>query len=443
MRKIALLAAGLCLAATLGSVPAVRAQAPLMGLYYQELEKDGRIYVFNTPERFKTYSASGEIGTAITLVGRGVDGKTVVAENETAADLYFFKHNLPGYDRPSAKPYDPGFKISWKDGKTSIESKSAKLDISNRVQIRFTEQDPEVGDNKGSFRIRRAKTKFEGWVYDKNLTYEIQLNWPDTANPVEDVNVNYDLSKGKKAFQLKAGMYKVPFGRQELTSSGSQQFVDRSAVSNEFAKGRDIGVQLWGQPMGGKIDWRVGIFNGAGRTVSANDNDKYQFDARLSWQPFGDPKYSESDFEASEKLLFAVAAQFESNDKHGATTGVDEARETAGADVVVKYKGLSIFAEYFDADIDLETGSDFARDGFNLQAGYFVVPQTFEIAARYAILDPSDLRDDDDRTAETGLALNYFFNKHPYKLQLDYRQIEDDARGTKDKEIRLQYQLIF
>jgi phosphate-selective porin OprO/OprP len=442
MRKIALLAAGLCLAATLGAVPSARAQAPLMSLYYQEVEKEGRVYVFNTPERFKSFSESGEVGTAITLVGQAEGGKTLIAENETAADLYFFKHNLPGYVRTTPKPYDPGFKVSWKDGKTSIESKSAKLDISNRIQIRFTQQDPEVGDDKGSFRIRRAKTKFEGWVYDKNLTYELQLNWPDTANPLEDVNVNYDLSRGKKTFQLKAGMFKVPFGRQELTSSGSQQFVDRALVSNEFARGRDIGLQLWGQPMGGKLDWRVGLFNGNGRTVSSNDNDKYQFDARLSWQPFGDPRYSESDFEASEKFLFAVAAQYESNDRHGATTNVDEARDTVGADVVAKYKGFSLFAEYFDADIDLETGSDFSRDGFTVQAGYFVVPQKFEVALRYAVLDPSDLRDNDDRT-ETGLALNYFFNKHPYKLQLDYRQLEDDARGVEDTEIRLQYQLIF
>ena len=34
-------------------------------------------------------------------------GQTVVAENETAADLYFFKHGLDGYDRPTPKPEKP------------------------------------------------------------------------------------------------------------------------------------------------------------------------------------------------------------------------------------------------------------------------------------------------------------------------------------------------
>ena len=43
------------------------------------------------------------MGTAVTLVGRGPNGETIVAENETAMDLYLFKHNLPAYDRPTPK----------------------------------------------------------------------------------------------------------------------------------------------------------------------------------------------------------------------------------------------------------------------------------------------------------------------------------------------------
>ena len=44
------------------------------------------------------------------------------------------------------------------------------------------------------------------------------------------------------------------------------------------------------------------------------------------------------------------------------------------------------------------------------------------------------------------IALGYFFNKHAYKLQADYRQLETDipAGGSvTNDEFRLQYQLIF
>ena len=80
------------------------ATAQVSGLYYQEIKKDNRIYVFNTSERYKAFQSAGEMGTGITLIGRGPDGETVVAENDTALDLFLFKHNLPAYDRPAPKP---------------------------------------------------------------------------------------------------------------------------------------------------------------------------------------------------------------------------------------------------------------------------------------------------------------------------------------------------
>ena len=86
---------------------------------------------------------------------------------------------------------------------------------------------------------------------------------------------------------VKFGQYKVPFGQQQLTSSGSQQFVDRSQVSDLYARGRDTGIQLWGRLLGDKIEWRVGAFNGNGLTRTINDNDKFQYNARVMFQPNG------------------------------------------------------------------------------------------------------------------------------------------------------------
>jgi hypothetical protein len=437
-----------CLCALAALLGTAAAQAQVTGLYYREEMKEGRYYVFNTPERYKLWQASGEMGSAVTLPGAGPQGETVVAENETAIDLFMFKHGLPAYDRPTPKPPKPAFTVGWKDGKTTIETKSARLDISNRLQVRFTQEMPEVGDDVGSFRIRRMKTKFEGWAYDKNLTYELQLNFADSANPLEDANVNYDLSKGQKLFQIKAGQYKVPFGRQELTSSGSQQFVDRSAVSNTFARGRDIGVQLWGLPAGGKLDWRVGVFNGNGRTVSRNDNDEYQLDARLTWQPFGDAKYSEGDFDSTSTPLFALAAQYESNERPVAAAGSTPAhsseRRITGGDVVFKYKGLFLFGEYFDATDERSLASlrDIDLSGWNFQVGYFVIPQKFEIAARLAELDLNKNVSDNEQE-ERGVAIGYFWNKHARKLQADFRQLENHTTGVTNDEFRLQYQIIF
>jgi len=411
-----------------------------MSLFYQEVEKDGRVYLFTTPETLAQWKATGEIGKSITPIGRGANGETIVAENETALDLYLFKHGLPPFERPTPKPPTIPFDVSWKDGKTTVKTENAQLALSNRLQVCWTETDPEGASSKGSFRIRRFKTKLEGWVYSKNLSYELQVNWPD-SQPLEDANITYNFT-GSKQFTLKAGQFKVPFGRQELTSSGSQQFVDRSIVSTEFAKGRDIGLELGSQLFQGKLDLRVGIFNGAGRNVTTNDNNKYQLDARATWQPWGDVKYVEGDPDGTDHPLLALAAQYEVNDRRGATAGNDIKRETQGADFVFKYKGLFFFGEYFSADDIPETGRPYTREGFNLQAGYFVIPKTFELALRYAQLDPSDLVHNDTRK-EKGLALGYFFNKHTHKLQADLRRLSNRATGRDTDEIRVQYQLIF
>ncbi|HEY0510473.1 MAG TPA: carbohydrate porin [Thermoanaerobaculia bacterium] len=101
LRKPLFKAALLALVLALSAATVARAQ--VTGLYYQEVEKDGRVYVFNTPERFHSWEQSNDIGTAVTLVGRGPNGETIVAENETAMDLYLFKHNLPAYERPTPK----------------------------------------------------------------------------------------------------------------------------------------------------------------------------------------------------------------------------------------------------------------------------------------------------------------------------------------------------
>ena len=417
--------------------------AHAQGTFYVEVPKDGRIYVFNKMAVFEAWKTSGEMGKSITRIGAGPKGETLVFDSEEAIHLYNFKHDLPGEVMPVQEEKKSTTKFGWKDGKTTFESDRAKLVISNRVQVRFTNEQPDGEDAKGSFRIRRAKTKFAGWIYNPDLTYELQANWASTSNELEDAMVNYDVTRGRKVFQVKGGQFKVPFGRQELTSSGSQQLVDRSIVSGEFAKGRDIGLQVWGQIPRGKVEWRAGMFNGNGVNQSSNDNSRFQYDARVLWQPFGDAKYSESDFESSDKPLFAVAAGYEANSKDDQDPNTNQvSRKVLGTDVVFKFKGVSVFGEYFKRRNEPESGSSYDSTGFHAQVGYFVYKRLIELAVRYATIDPSDAVSGDNRN-EKGFGVNWFLNKHNLKLQADYRRIEDDAADTTDDEARLQFQFIF
>lgn len=426
------------------------------GAFYREVRKDDRIYVFNIMKVWEEWQATGEMGKSITRVGAGPAGETLVFDSEEAIHLYNFKHDLPGEVITKVEEKKPVTSISWKDGKTTIEGEKAALIISNRVQARYTYDQPDDPNDtsptgsEGAFRIRRAKTKFEGWIYNRSLTYNVQLNWADTTNSLEDAEINYDITKGLKAVMIKGGQFKVPFRRQELTSSGRQQFVDLTIMSEQFARGRDIGVQLWGQTPHGALEWRAGIFNGGGRNKTANDNDKYQFDTRITWNIMGDVGYSECDFETTDKPMMAVAVAYEANNSQGATTGDDSDRESFDSDLSFKYKGLSIFSEYFRRVSEPEVAVDFDTEGYVAQVGYFIYKRTVELALRWSYIDPSDQTTDtngdpvaNDHFTERGFAANWFMNKHNLKLQSDYRLIKNESIDRTTIEARLQMQFIF
>jgi phosphate-selective porin OprO and OprP len=342
--------------------------------------------------------------------------------------------------------------------KKLFESEDGTLNMLNRVQFRWTQEWPDEnerlsgtdgpGVGKGAFRIRRAKTELTGWLFRPELTYELQLSWAgpeagaSTQTPLEDFYVTWDVSK-KQAFKITLGQFKVPLGRQEMTSSGNLQFADRDILSFEFTRGRDIGVQLEGVLRGGKLAYQAGVFNGNPASRLGNDNTKYQYNARVTFQPRGTVRYSEGDFESRDKPLFAVGAQFEHNDQRGASSeAVNDLKSVIwGADAVFKYKGFSLFAEIFLRDREPETGPSFRSDGWHAQAGYFLKRDKIEIAARYARFDPDPAPGDDQK--EVGGALNYFIRKHTLKVQADFRQLENGTSNTKNKELRIQTQVMF
>jgi len=256
---------------------------------------------------------------------------------------------------------------------------------------------------------------------------------------------------------LKLGQYKVPFGLQELTSSGSQQLVDRSQVSNAYFRGRDTGFTVWGVLGNNQFEYRAGLFNGNGLTRSANDNDKFQYDARVSFQPNGasplgtysGAHQSESDFEtkALGKPIFVVSAGFEQNDLSNVATDLKTNIKSTlfEVDTVFKYRGFSATGAYVWGDREPQiTDPTFDTQGWFAQAGYFVKPEKWEIAARYGQQDPNKDKAD-DKVTEFRAGLNYFHARHALKVQADYGWLETETSSGKRKnnELRIQTQFIF
>ncbi len=372
-----------------------------------------------------------------------------------------------------ADPASPdGVKIEHADGATILTLDNAELTLQNRLQFRFIEEIPpgnvrlpgttSAGQSKPSFRIRRAKTSLEGWFWKKEITFELQLSWAgpeagaSTQTPLEDATLTWDASK-KGAFKITIGQLKVPLGRQEMTSSGRQQFADRSLLNGEFTRGRDIGVEFSGRVASDKVEYFAGVFNGNAASRSSNDNTKLQYNARVSFEPLGKVAYSEGAFEAWDKPLLALAGQFENNDLSGATNLTDLNTTILGADLVYKYKGFSVFTEYYHrtrkpeavsgtssntSGAATQSSGSFNSNGYQVQAGYFLKRDKVEVAFRYATFDPSDQIASNDQT-ETGGALNYYILKHTFKVVADFRALRDDLVKQTTKELRIQTQFMF
>lgn len=59
---------------------------------YLEFEKDGRLYAFISPKKKADFEKSGEIGIAITKIGYGPNGETVVFDTNEAMAEYDKRH---------------------------------------------------------------------------------------------------------------------------------------------------------------------------------------------------------------------------------------------------------------------------------------------------------------------------------------------------------------
>ncbi len=359
------------------------------------------------------------------------------------------------------------------------------LAIQNRIQARYAEpfdSDPrtlaDLERNENSFMIRRARTKLNGHAYAPWLKYYLQYDW---SQPVlRDLNLTIDKYKWA---QVRVGRGKVSYNNERVTSSGSQQFVNRSIVNDVFTVDRQQGIEIKGNLFPGSwhdLTYYAGAFTGLGVGERNNDDGNMMYSGRLQWNALGgEMKFSQSDldFHAQPALNISVAANtnkskctaFETdsrscrkltdvNSAGGARYRDPSITSAAGAqngqyeidqmmeEVNFKWKGFSLLHELHLKEIkDTLNNDDKTKllGGF-VQAGYFphalmdFVPAGVELAGRYAFVDMDTNRDNDKQT-ELSAVINYFLEGHFNKLslQLSHLTVEDPIELKKEAENRI------
>lgn len=343
--------------------------------------------------------------------------------------------------------------VTWKNGGTTFAFPQAQLKLVNRLQYRWTQDnysDPEDTDN-GAFRIRRFKTQLTGWAYTPDLTFRLQVDWANANTSLgilDDAYVDYDVTRGKGYFHVRGGQFKTPFGRQSLASTATDMFADRSFVTTTFANIRDVGMMVWGQfgPSQVKdlIEYQAGVFNGGGRSEYTNTDARYQTDFRVMISPWGSAGYDEANPFGTKDPKVSFGLAYEHGDRREDKSGWMAGREyhTWGYDLMVKYRRVTAYGEWFDRKMWDVHDKTSRSDGYNAQVGYLLVPGRWEVFAGRWGYDPdrSILK---DRTTEWGLGTNVYFSGFNSKLQADWRKTSADKTGKDSYEFRVQYQIMF
>lgn len=167
----------------------------------------------------------------------------------------------------------------------SIKSADGAVELKLRALVQADGRffSGSVSQNDG-FLLRRVEPTLEG-SWGKLVAFRINPQFAGDSATLNDAYV--DLRFDPRA-TVRIGKAKPPLGLERLQSSAATAQVELGLPS-ELAPGRDIGVQLQGDVLGGALNYGIGAFNGAvdGRdAVTANPDGEFEYVGRLFWEPF-------------------------------------------------------------------------------------------------------------------------------------------------------------
>lgn len=316
-----------------------------------------------------------------------------------------------------------------------------ELHIQFLMQPQFENLDVDDGESESSFRIKRAQLRLFGHVLDPRLKYRMMIQG-NTKAGADDIDLR-DLWvdwQWKEAFQVKAGQFFVFFDYEDLAPTWALQLVDRSIINSQLGFERDIGVQVHGHLLSDRLQYYLYTMNGEGRNELNNRNDLI-YGARVDIHLLGTHQYMLPDLKPSDEPHLAWGSAF-LHDTGNASVDTNRLNRFT-TDLVFRYKGFSALGLLNWARNEDRDATDF---GYLGQAGYFIVPERFEVAGRWAKIERNDaLGDELADTREATIGLNYYFNGHQVKLQVDYSWLQNSKSkaGQGEDRVRMQVQLFF
>ncbi len=360
-----------------------------------------------------------------------------------------------------------------------------------------------MDDMTSNWLIRRSRLKFSGFAYSTKLKYKIELGLSNrdhggenihtnnTSNLILDAFIRYNFYKNMEVW---IGQTKLPGNRERVISSQKLQFVDRSLVNSRYNIDRDMGIQFRNKFNIGSIATRqaLAVSQGEGRNRTnkkdPNPANGFEYTGRIEVLPFGDftgkGDYFSSDLKREDTPKVAIGLTYDVNQNAARTggnlgsyieneSGVDYENlatlNTILADVMFKYQGFSLLAEFADKTMDRDRSYDlidvldeggeviystysilnnyYTGTGITVQAGY-LLKNNLEPAIRYTSIAPELLNGnlaDQSRDLQEMITfgLSRYVVGHSLKVQTDFSMINETNQITEDssKEYMFRFQV--
>lgn len=171
-----------------------------------------------------------------------------------------------------------------------------ELKLQNLIQVdgRFFAGDGPGKDGSQAsrfadgFRVRRARIFVDGSI-GSLVAFRImpELAGDGSGSSTFLLDAYVDL-RFDPAASLRIGKQKAPVDLERLLPAAAIPFIERG-YPTEMAPNRDIGVALFGELYGNRLNYSIGLFNGTrdGRDIDGNDTDnRHDLEGRVIAEPF-------------------------------------------------------------------------------------------------------------------------------------------------------------
>lgn len=321
-------------------------------------------------------------------------------------------------------------------GKIFLRSADDKFyaNIGGQIQVRYiwnnqSDRGAPDGETEEGIQFRRVKVGIKGHIGDPKVKYALTLAQSRGDSGDQDIDQLKVAYKFNDAATVAAGFYKVPFLRQEVTSSSKQIAVDRASITEAFTLNKGKQVSLSGS--NDLVKYDVAYLTTVDDDYTDFTEDKngsgaedihFGVAGRATFMIMGDSWKALGDYNAwpgKEPALFVGVGGVYLNldDQAGGGTYPLGTEDYTAYTIDASYQGngLTLNGAFMANNFD-GTAGEVEQSGFLAEAAYFLNKQ-FQPFVRYEWGDDDNAATDDLEIVTVGF--NYYLAKHNSKFTVD------------------------